>query len=84
MINAKVTTVAYHTILKMKQNNEYELKGWTFSFNLSMSTSKMDQRCRKNYVYVVPLFQGTGVYWYVTVQLFHGQICVIPTLFHYK
>ena len=56
----------------------------TFSFNLSVFTSKSGEQCRNyNRFYMcLPLFKGPKVMGQLAAQLFHGQVCVIPSLSH--
>lgn len=76
----------YTTTMDLKWNKQDVLHLQTFSFNLRVFTSKSDERCRNyNSLYMcLPLFKGPKVMGQLAAQLFHGQVCVIPSLSHYK
>ncbi len=54
----------------------------TVSFNLRVFTSKSGERCRNyNSLHMcLPLVKGPKVMGQLASQLFHGQVCVIPSL----
>ena len=56
----------------------------TFSFNLRVFTSLSGERCRNynSFYMCLPLFKGPKVMGQLAAQLFHGQVCVIPSLSH--
>ena len=56
----------------------------TADVNLRVFTSKSGERCRNyNSCYMcLPLFKGPKVMGQLAAQLFHGQVCVIPSLSH--
>ena len=47
-------------------------------------TSKSGERCRNynSFYMCLPLFKGPKVMEQLAAQLFHGQVCVIPSLSH--
>ncbi len=60
----------------------WNLKLETVSFNLRVFTSKSGERCRNyNSLHMcLPLVKGPKVMGQSASQLFHGQVCVIPSL----
>ena len=62
----------------------FEMKLQTFSFNLRVFTSKSGERCRNynSFYMCLPLFKGPKVMGQLAAQLFHAQVCVIPSLSH--
>ena len=68
--------------MDLKWNKQDVLYVQTFSFNLRVFTSKSGERCRnENSFYIcLPLFKGPKVMGQLAAQLFHGQVCVIPSL----
>ena len=69
----------YTTTMDLKLN-----KLQTFSFNLRVYTSKSGERCRSynSFYMCLPLFKGPKVMGQLAAQLFHGQVCDIPSLSH--
>ena len=67
-----------------KWNEQDVLYVQTFSFNLRVFTSKSGERCRNynSFYMCLPLFKGSKVMGQLAAQLFHGQVCVIPSLSH--
>ena len=55
-----------------------------FNFNLRVFTSKSSDQCRNYNTFSMwsLLFEGPKVIEQLAAQLFHGQMCVIPSLFH--
>ena len=55
-----------------------------FSFNLRVFTSKSGEWCRNynSFYMCLPLFKGPKVMGQLAAQLFHVQVCVIPSLSH--
>ena len=57
---------------------------FNFNFNLKVFTSKSGEHCRNynSFYLCLPLFKGPKVMGQLAAQLFHGQVCVIPSLSH--
>ena len=55
-----------------------------FNCRLNLRVSKSGERCRNynSFYMCLPLFKGPKVMGQLAAQLFHGQVCVIPSLFH--
>ena len=72
------------TTMDLKLNEQDVLYVQTISFNLRVFTSKSGERCRNynSFYMCLPLFKGPTVMGQLAAQLFHGQVCVIPSLSH--
>ena len=55
-----------------------------FEINVRVFTSKSGERCRNynSFYMCFPPFKGPTVMGQLTAQLFHGQVCVIPSFSH--
>ncbi len=72
----------YTTTMDFKWNEQDVFLLQTVSFNLRVFTSKSGERCRNyNSLHMcLPLVKGPKVMGQLASQLFHGQVCVIPSL----
>ena len=70
----------HHNGCEMKQTR----CALTEDFHLRVFTAKSGERCRNyNCFYMcLPLFKGPKVMGQLAAQLFHGQVCFIPSLSH--